>query len=307
MRVHCFTSGARVSSTSTSELARHRRRSPAPCAIAEDDEVEELHRLLRRLLVVAEHRDPADDDVAARASAGSRASALTRTRSPAGSERALRPPSSCRSSSKTWTPSALLTCRPKPGLVRSRRRLDHRVRSRIGCSASTLVIRSPFSSSSQASATRAGSRGTIATCRSPSPVDRPLLEVQPQVLPADLLRVADEADLAVVDQHRPVAVRARPSAMSWVTRTIVLPPSFMSAEDVRALLLEGGVADGQHLVDQQDVGVGLDHHREGEADQHPRGVVLQLQVDELLELGELEHRVQPVAAPPSATDPSSPR
>ena len=85
--------------------------------------------------------------------------------------------------------------------------------------------------------------------------------------------------------------------MSWVTRTIGAPGAAHLVEDVRALLLEGGVADREHLVDQQDVGVGLDHHREGEPDQHPRGVVLQLQVDELLELGELDHRVEAALAP----------
>ena len=58
---------------------------------------------------------------------------------------------------------------------------------------------------------------------------------------------------------------------------------------------EGGVADRQHLVDEHDVGVGLDHHREGEPDHHPRRVVLQLQVDELAQLGEVEHGVEPAA------------
>ncbi len=60
-------------------------------------------------------------------------------------------------------------------------------------------------------------------------------------------------------------------------------------EDVEALLLEGGVADGQHLVDQQDLGVDLDRHREGQAHVHPRGVVLELEVLKLLEFGELDH------------------
>jgi hypothetical protein len=60
-------------------------------------------------------------------------------------------------------------------------------------------------------------------------------------------------------------------------------------EHVEALLLEGGVADREHLVDQQDVGVDLDRDREGQPYVHPRGVVLQLEVLELLELGELDH------------------
>ena len=57
-------------------------------------------------------------------------------------------------------------------------------------------------------------------------------------------------------------------------------------ELLEALLLEGGVADGEHLVDQQDLGVDLDRGREREPHEHPRGVVLQAQVEELLELGE---------------------
>ena len=66
----------------------------------------------------------------------------------------------------------------------------------------------------------------------------------------------------------------------------------MRVEHVEALLLEGGVADGQHLVDQQDVGVDLDHHREGQAHVHARRVVLELEVHELLELGELDDLVE---------------
>jgi len=64
-------------------------------------------------------------------------------------------------------------------------------------------------------------------------------------------------------------------------------------EDVGALLLEGGVADCQHLVDQEDVGIGLDHHREAEPHEHPGGVILQLQVDEVVQFGEVDHGVEP--------------
>ncbi len=63
-------------------------------------------------------------------------------------------------------------------------------------------------------------------------------------------------------------------------------------ELLEALLLEGGVADREHLVDQQDLGVDLDRGREREAHEHPRGVVLELQVDELLQLGERDHLVE---------------
>ena len=84
-------------------------------------------------------------------------------------------------------------------------------------------------------------------------------------------------------------------AMSWVTSTTVLPARRRSWNTSMHFCAEGGVADGEHLVDQHDVGVGLDHDREGEPDQHPGRVVLELEVDELLELGELEHGVEPAA------------
>ena len=96
-------------------------------------------------------------------------------------------------------------------------------------------------------------------------------------------------DLAVVDQHRPVAVRLDRGHLVG-DEDDRLARRFHLAEGVGALLLEGGVADREHLVDQQDVGVDLEHQREGEPDQHPRGVVLQLQVGEFLEFGELDHR-----------------
>jgi hypothetical protein len=42
-----------------------------------------------------------------------------------------------------------------------------------------------------------------------------------------------------------------------------------AGELVVALLLEGGVAHREDLVDEQDLGVDLDHHREGEATSIP--------------------------------------
>ena len=70
-------------------------------------------------------------------------------------------------------------------------------------------------------------------------------------------------------------------------------------ELVEALALEGGVADGEHLVDQQHVGVDLDGDREAEPHAHARRVVLELQVDELLELRELDDLVEaPARLPP---------
>ena len=67
------------------------------------------------------------------------------------------------------------------------------------------------------------------------------------------------------------------------------------AQRVKALALEGAVADREHLVDQQHVGVHVHHHGEGQAHLHARGVVLELQLGEALELGELDDRVVALA------------
>ena len=70
------------------------------------------------------------------------------------------------------------------------------------------------------------------------------------------------------------------------------PLGVQPGEGVEALALEGGVADREHLVDQQDLGVDVGHQREPQPHQHPRRVVLELHLGELLELGELDHLVE---------------
>ena len=85
--------------------------------------------------------------------------------------------------------------------------------------------------------------------------------------------------------------------MSWVTNTIVRPRILQPGELVEALLLERGVAYRQHLVDQQDLRVDLDRDGERQPDVHPRGEVLELEVHELLELGERDDVVEPRHAP----------
>ena len=88
---------------------------------------------------------------------------------------------------------------------------------------------------------------------------------------------------------------SRTLPMSCVTKTMVVPLALERAEVLEALALEGGVADRQHLVDEQDVGAGARGHREGDAHLHARGVVLELLVHRALELGERDdvvvHRV----------------
>ena len=59
-----------------------------------------------------------------------------------------------------------------------------------------------------------------------------------------------------------------------------------------ALELEGKVADSEDLVDEEDLGLGADSHREPQPHEHARRVELHRGVDELLELGERDDLVQ---------------
>ena len=56
--------------------------------------------------------------------------------------------------------------------------------------------------------------------------------------------------------------------------------------------LEALVADGEHLVDEQDLGLDVGGDGEAEAHEHARRVVLHRRVDELLEPGELDDVVE---------------
>ena len=71
-------------------------------------------------------------------------------------------------------------------------------------------------------------------------------------------------------------------------------------ELAEALLLEGGIADGEHLVHQQDVGLDLHRDRERQPHRHPRRVVAQVEVHELLELGERDDLVEALPGLPCA-------
>ena len=83
--------------------------------------------------------------------------------------------------------------------------------------------------------------------------------------------------------------------MSCVTSRIVRPRRAALHQRVVALALEGAVAHGQHLVDQQQVGVHVHHDREGQPHLHARRVVLELELGEALELGVLDDRVVALA------------
>ena len=93
-------------------------------------------------------------------------------------------------------------------------------------------------------------------------------EVEPVVAQRRLLGIPDVAQLAVVDQHRAIAQRLDRRHVVCHEHECLAGPALL-VKHIHALLGEGGVSDGQHLVDEHDVGVGLDHHREGEAHHHP--------------------------------------
>ena len=86
------------------------------------------------------------------------------------------------------------------------------------------------------------------------------------------------------------------AAMSWVTRTIVLPAAFISWKASAHFCWKAASPTASTSSISRMSASTSQHQREGEPHQHPGGVVLQLQVGEVLEFGELDHRVQPVAA-----------
>ena len=70
-----------------------------------------------------------------------------------------------------------------------------------------------------------------------------------------------------------------------------VPPELI--DTFGALALETLVADRQHLVDEQHVGLNVGGHGESEAHEHARRVVLDRCVDELFESGEVDDVVEP--------------
>ena len=84
----------------------------------------------------------------------------------------------------------------------------------------------------------------------------------------------------------------RTSTRPCETSTIVRPSWRNVGDLLRALALEVLVADGEHLVDDQDVGVDVDGDGEPESDVHAGRVVLHRRVDEALEPGEVDDLVE---------------
>ena len=107
-----------------------------------------------------------------------------------------------------------------------------------------------------------------------------------------LARVAVAADAPRVHPHRFVAV-ALDHAQSVRHQHDGLAPPLEVRELVEALQAEPLVAHGQHLVDQQHVGVHVDGDGEAQPHVHARRVGLDRRIDEVLDLGELHDLVEP--------------
>ena len=107
-----------------------------------------------------------------------------------------------------------------------------------------------------AAATSASTRGRV-------------IEVDREVAVGDLAGLAQHNGAPALEQHRAVAKAVDGAHVMGDEHDRAARVAHL-VEDVKALLLERRVADCQHLVDQQDVGLDLDRHREGETDVHAR-------------------------------------
>ena len=102
---------------------------------------------------------------------------------------------------------------------------------------------------------------------------------------------AVEHDLAVIEHDRAIADLAHEVGRVGDEHDRAAL-ALELAHPFEALALERLVADRQHLVDQQQLGLDVHRDREAEPHVHARRVVLHLRVDELLELGERDDLVE---------------
>ncbi len=86
--------------------------------------------------------------------------------------------------------------------------------------------------------------------------------------------------------------RLRTAARSWLTSRIARPRSATSSILSRQLTLELLVADREHLVDDQHLGFEMCRDREAQPHLHAAREVLHGCVDEALDAGELDDRVE---------------
>ena len=107
-------------------------------------------------------------------------------------------------------------------------------------------------------------------------------------------RIAFGHDLAPFEEQSAVAVLL--DADQIVRHEDHRPAlALVAGKDLEAFGLEARVADGKHLVHEQDRRLGLDGDREAEAHLHARGVVLELLVGKAFQVREMHDRVHPAA------------
>lgn len=97
------------------------------------------------------------------------------------------------------------------------------------------------------------------------------------------------------------------TAAARVMRTTITRSSFIiwslrdrvPGRERVAALREAFVTDGEHPVDQQDVGIEMHGHGETQADVHPGRVGPRRSIDELRDPRELDHLIELLGDPPS--------
>ena len=81
--------------------------------------------------------------------------------------------------------------------------------------------------------------------------------------------------------------------MLWLTKSTVRPPLPLSSlHSSQALFLEIDIADGQHLVDDQDLRLQMRGNSKGEPHIHARAVALDRRVEKFLDLGKGDDLVE---------------
>ncbi len=109
----------------------------------------------------------------------------------------------------------------------------------------------------------------------------------------DLLGLALPNDPPLAEQQQPIGQRADLSQPMGGHEDRALLVDVQIAEVGDALAMEVAVAHRQHLVDEEDVEVGVQRDGEAQAHPHARGVGLDRTVEGLLQIGEVDDLRRP--------------
>jgi hypothetical protein len=89
-----------------------------------------------------------------------------------------------------------------------------------------------------------------------------------------------------LSSHRTRSPTAFTSAVAWETNRMVTPRARKFVDLAHAALAKVNVADGQRFIHQQDFGIDIDGHGEGQPHHHPAGVGFHRLIDEVADLRE---------------------